>query len=162
MSNIQIEIHRRNDVRGVDSDLSYVTVTKTVTTAGSDVSVRCQSRAVVVQLQRLADRSRCAVVRLGEFALILRGHRCAHSVTFDGSANDVVVVSSVESDEAVQGVAWAFSSVRIDASILNHRLSIFLGSILTVLQQHPVNPGSGDEQLFVICRAAQTDEGSQV
>ena len=123
--NTRIEIHRRNDIRGVDSGLLYVTVTRSITAAGSDVSVRCQSRTVVVQLQRLADRSRCAVVRFGEFALVLRGHRCAHSVTFDGSANDVVVVSSVEADEAVQGVAWAFSSVRIDAGVLNFRLTNF-------------------------------------
>ncbi len=124
--NIRIEIHRRNDVRGVDSGLIYVTVTRSVTAAGSDVSVRCQNRAVVVQLQCLADRLRCAVVRLDELAPILRGHRCAHSVTFDGSANHVVVVSSVEADEAVQSITWAFSSVRIEAGVLNYRLLIFL------------------------------------
>ena len=123
--NIRIEIHRRNDVRGVDSGLIYVTVTRSVTAAGSDVSVRCQNRAVVVQLQCLADRLRCAVVRLDECAIILRGHRCAHSVTFDGSANNVVVVSSVEPDEAVQRVAWASSSVRVNAGILNFRLANF-------------------------------------
>ena len=65
------------------------------------------------------------MVRLDELALIHRGHRCAHSITLDGSANDVVVVSSVEADEAVQEIAWASSSVRIDAGVLNVRLTKF-------------------------------------
>ena len=60
--NIRIDIYRRNDVCGVDSGLIYVTVIISVTTAGSDVSIRRQGRAVVVQLQCLADRLRYAVV----------------------------------------------------------------------------------------------------